>query len=78
MIKYLGVGGRNGLASVTLSAASAKTFLRDALTTKQLKIEIWSPEAGQAKRATKFKLDKEVSHIVYRDLYDPKHDVRDV
>ncbi|THH01168.1 hypothetical protein EW026_g1487 [Hermanssonia centrifuga] len=61
VIKYLGVGGRNGLASVTLSAASAKTFLRDALTTKQLKIEIWSPEAGQAKRATKFKLDKEAS-----------------
>ncbi|PSR76174.1 hypothetical protein PHLCEN_2v8597 [Hermanssonia centrifuga] len=61
VIKYLGAGGRNGLASVTLSAASAKTFLRDALTTKQLKIEIWSPEAGQAKRATKFKLDKEAS-----------------
>ena len=60
VIKYLGAGGRNGLASVTLSANSAKTFLREALTTRQLKIEIYVPEAGQGKRATKFKLDKEV------------------
>ncbi|KAI0342296.1 DNA mismatch repair protein [Trametopsis cervina] len=61
VIKYLGPGGKSGLASVTLSANSAKTFLRDALTTKQLKIEIYVPEAGQGKRATKFTLDKEAS-----------------
>lgn len=60
VIKYLGPGGRGGLASVTLSANSAKTFLRDALTARQLKVEIWVPEAGQGKRSTKFKLDKEV------------------
>lgn len=60
VIKYLGPGGKGGLASVTLSSNSAKTFLRDALTTRQLKVEIWVPEAGQGKRATKFKLDKEV------------------
>lgn len=60
VIKYLGPGGRDGLPSVTLSSNNAKTFLRDALTSKQLKVEIWVPEAGQGKRATKFRLDKEV------------------
>ena len=67
MIKYLGPGGKSGLASVTLSANSAKTFLRDALTTRQLKVEIWVPEAGQGKRATKFKVDKEVRRILLLD-----------
>lgn len=63
VIKYLGAGGKAGLASVTLSANSAKTFLREALTTRQLKIEIYVPEAGQGKRATKFVLDKEVGRV---------------
>ncbi len=58
VIKYL--GGRAGLPSVTLSESLAKSFLRDALTSKQLKVEIWAPEAGQGKKATKFVLDKEV------------------
>ncbi|KAI0073650.1 DNA mismatch repair protein [Panus rudis PR-1116 ss-1] len=61
VIKYLGAGGKSGLASVTLSARSAKAFLREALTARQLKVEIWVPEAGQAKKATRFKLDKEAS-----------------
>ncbi|KIP09722.1 hypothetical protein PHLGIDRAFT_300246 [Phlebiopsis gigantea 11061_1 CR5-6] len=61
VIKYLGPGGRGGLPSVTLSATSAKTFLREALTARQLKVQIWVPEAGQGKRATKFRLDKEAS-----------------
>ncbi|KAI9065630.1 DNA mismatch repair protein [Trametes sanguinea] len=59
VIKYL--GGRHGLPSVTLSESLAKSFLRDALTSKQLKVEIWVPEAGQGKKATKFVLDKEAS-----------------
>ncbi|PIL27652.1 hypothetical protein GSI_10804 [Ganoderma sinense ZZ0214-1] len=59
VIKYL--GGRAGLPSVTLSESLAKSFLRDALTSKQLKVEIWAPEAGQGKKATKFILDKEAS-----------------
>ncbi|TBU61130.1 DNA mismatch repair protein [Dichomitus squalens] len=59
VIKYL--GGRAGLPSVTLSESLAKSFLRDALTSKQLKVEIWAPEAGQGKKATKFVLDKEAS-----------------
>ena len=58
VIKYL--GSRGGLPSVTLSESLAKGFLRDALTSKQLKVEIWVPEAGQGKKATKFVLDKEV------------------
>ena len=45
---------------MTLSESLAKSFLRDALTSKQLKVEIWVPEAGQGKKATKFVLDKEV------------------
>lgn len=36
-------------------------LLREALTTKQLRVEIWVPEAGQGKKCAKFKLDKEVS-----------------
>ena len=36
-------------------------LLRDALTIKQLRVEIWVPEAGQGKKAVKFRLDKEVS-----------------
>lgn len=63
VIKYL--GGRAGLASVTLSESLAKSFLRDALTSKQLKVEIWVPEAGQGKKATKFVLDKEVCQSGY-------------
>lgn len=61
VIKYLGPGGKGGLPSVTLSSNSAKTFLREALTSKQLKVEIYVPEAGQGKRATKFRIEKEVS-----------------
>ncbi len=63
VIKYLGPGGKSGLPSVTLSANSAKTFLREALTSKQLKVEIWVPEAGQGKRATRFRLGKAVSPV---------------
>ncbi|KAJ3492212.1 hypothetical protein NLI96_g140 [Meripilus lineatus] len=61
VIKYLGPGGKSGLPSVTLSSNSAKTFLREALTAKQLKVEIWVPDAGQGKKATRFRLDKEAS-----------------
>jgi DNA mismatch repair protein MSH2 len=65
VIKYLGVGGKAaGLPSVTLSESVATTFLRDALTTKQLRVEIWKPEPGQGKKASKFRLDKEVNAIL--------------
>ncbi|KLO12951.1 DNA mismatch repair protein MSH2 [Schizopora paradoxa] len=61
VIKHLGSTGKGGLPSVTLSINVAKAFLRDALTVKQLKVEIWIPEAGSGKKTTKFVLDKEAS-----------------
>ncbi|ETW75892.1 hypothetical protein HETIRDRAFT_152464 [Heterobasidion irregulare TC 32-1] len=62
VLKYLGAGGRQaGLPSVNLSSSVAKTFLREALTVKQLKVEIWVPEPGQGRKAKKFVLDKEAS-----------------
>ena len=60
VIKYLG-GPR--LPSVSLKTSVAQTFLREALTTKQLRIEIWAPEPGQGKKCSKFRLDKEVNSI---------------
>ncbi|GAA5944308.1 mismatch repair ATPase MSH2 [Sporobolomyces koalae] len=47
-----------GLPAVSLSHAVATSFLRDALTTKQLRIEIYSQEKGTA---YKWKLAKEAS-----------------
>ncbi|KAF8906541.1 DNA mismatch repair protein [Gymnopilus junonius] len=62
VIKYLGTGGRStGLPSVTLKTSVAHNLLRDALTIKQLRIEIWVPEVAQGKKAVKFRLDKEAS-----------------
>ncbi|KAF7335971.1 DNA mismatch repair protein 2 [Mycena sanguinolenta] len=62
VIKYLGSGGRAaGLPCVSLKASVAQTLLRDALTSKQLRVEIWVPESGQGKKCTKFRLDKEAS-----------------
>ncbi|KAJ7512587.1 muts domain V-domain-containing protein [Mycena galericulata] len=62
VIKYLGQGGRAaGLPCVNLKASVAQTLLRDSLTSKQLRVEIWVPESGQGKRCTKFRLDKEAS-----------------
>ncbi|KAG8940904.1 MutS-like protein [Tulasnella sp. 424] len=57
IIKYL--GKKDQLASVVLSTTVAKTFLRDALTVKQLRIEIWSTEGG--KKSAKFNLSKQAS-----------------
>ncbi|KAK7471034.1 MSH2 protein [Stygiomarasmius scandens] len=62
VIKYLGAGGRAaGLPSVSLKTTVAQTLLREALTSKQLRVEIWVPEGGQGRKVTKFKLDKEAS-----------------
>lgn len=62
VIKYLGAGGRAaGLPSVTMKTTVAQMLLREALTIKQLKVEIWVPENGQGKKVSKFVLDKEVS-----------------
>jgi DNA mismatch repair protein MSH2 len=61
VIKFLGSGGKAaGLPSVALKISIAQAFLREALTSKQLRAEIWVPEPGQGKKYSKFKLDKEV------------------
>ncbi|GLB39260.1 putative component of the post-replicative DNA mismatch repair system (MMR) [Lyophyllum shimeji] len=62
VIKYLGAGGRAaGLPSVTLKVSVAQMLLREALTVKQLRIEIWEPEPGQGRKCAKFRLAKEAS-----------------
>lgn len=62
VIKYLGAGGRTaGLPSVSLKVSVALMLLREALTVKQLRVEIWVPEPGQGKKCSKFRLDKEAS-----------------
>ena len=61
VIKHLGGAGKAGLPSVTMSVNVAKAFLRDALTARQMRVEIWVPEGGgTGKKGSKFKLDKEV------------------
>ncbi|BGP27056.1 DNA mismatch repair protein MSH2 [Rhodotorula toruloides] len=61
VLKYLG-SKEDGLPAVTLSHAVAQAFLRDALTTKQLRVEIWEPEGGGVGRgSTKWKLAKAAS-----------------
>ncbi|KAF4616671.1 hypothetical protein D9613_008625 [Agrocybe pediades] len=61
VIKYLGAGRPTGLPTVSLKTSIAYTILREALTTKQLRVEIWEPEAIQGKKSSKFRLDKEAS-----------------
>lgn len=60
VLKYLGAGGKTaGLPSVILSSTLGHAFLREALTVKQLRVEIWVPAPGQGRKATKFVLQKE-------------------
>ncbi|KAL4078153.1 muts domain V-domain-containing protein [Scleroderma yunnanense] len=62
VLKYLGAGGKaGGLPSVTLNYTLGHQFLREALTIKQLRVEIWVPTPGQGKKAAKFVLQKEAS-----------------
>lgn len=73
VLKYLGSGGKTtGLPSVTLRPTVATSFLREALTTRQLKVEIWIPEAGHGKKVSKFKLDKEVRQGAFIFLLELK------
>ncbi|KAM0746141.1 putative DNA mismatch repair protein MSH2 [Meredithblackwellia eburnea MCA 4105] len=57
VLKYL--GRAPGLPSCTLSLAVAQSFLRDALTAKQLRVEIYHSDGG--KSSNKWTLDKEAS-----------------
>jgi DNA mismatch repair protein MSH2 len=68
VLKYL--GGRrdaaSGLPCAHMSEAQAKAFLREALTVKQLRVEIWVPKKGtSAKRPAEFVLDKEVRSLAW-------------
>ena len=61
VIKLLGSGAKR-LPSVTLKATLAQNLLREALTAKQLRVEIWTCEgSGKKSSASKWKLDKEAS-----------------
>ncbi|PWZ03787.1 putative DNA mismatch repair protein MSH2 [Testicularia cyperi] len=69
-LKYLGAAGKDkrGLPSVTLSVAAAKNFLRDALTTRQMRVEIWSNAGG--KRNNQWSIAKEASPGNLQQLED--------
>lgn len=62
VLKHLGKKGNDGgLPSCTLSVPAAKSFLRDALTAKQLRIEIWSPVDGSGRRSGSWQISKQAS-----------------
>lgn len=63
------------MESVTLKVSVAQTLLREALTSKQLRVEIYEPEGGQGKKSPNFELTKEVrvaalfGPLYYNDLF---------
>ncbi|KIJ24074.1 hypothetical protein M422DRAFT_39300 [Sphaerobolus stellatus SS14] len=67
VLKWFGRGYRSGnqkegLPSCTMRTEQAKSFLREALTARQLRVQIWVPEAGSSKKnPSKWKLDKQAS-----------------
>ncbi|CEL63099.1 DNA mismatch repair protein msh-2 OS=Neurospora crassa (strain ATCC 24698 / 74-OR23-1A / CBS 708,71 / DSM 1257 / FGSC 987) GN=msh-2 PE=3 SV=1 [Rhizoctonia solani AG-1 IB] len=71
VIKQLGKG-KDALPSVTLSSTVAKIFLREALTTRQLRIEIWTPEGSKGKSAsgTRWELSRRASPGNLQDVED--------
>ncbi|KAJ9104285.1 hypothetical protein QFC20_004567 [Naganishia adeliensis] len=85
VIKYLGAGGASkasssisnvngmtakGLPSLTLSMALAKGFLREALTSRQMRVEIWESSGGIQRNASKWQLGKEASPGNLQQLED--------
>ncbi|SNX87257.1 probable DNA mismatch repair protein MSH2 [Melanopsichium pennsylvanicum] len=60
-LKYLGSGGKDkgGLPSITLSTAAAKSFLREALTSRQMRVEIYGNAGG--KRNNSWSITKQAS-----------------
>lgn len=76
VIKYLGGrsssskhGNSAGLPSCTLSKAVATNFLREALTSRQLRVEIWTP-ASSSKSREGWVLDKSASPGNLQDVED--------
>lgn len=71
MLKYLGPkrdGPQSGLPSCTLSAQVAKSFLRDALTSKQLRIEIYVKQGK--KTSNKWEIGQQASPGNLSELED--------
>ncbi|PWN51340.1 putative DNA mismatch repair protein MSH2 [Violaceomyces palustris] len=67
-LKYLGGGKDKGLPSITLSVAAAKNFLREALTARQMRVEIWSNAGG--KRNNSWAISKQASPGNLQELED--------
>lgn len=73
VLKYLGKkSDQGGVPSCTLSLTAAKSFLRDALTTQQLRIEIWAPSSGDGsgRRTGAWHLSKQASPGNLQDVED--------
>ncbi|KZV87734.1 DNA mismatch repair protein [Exidia glandulosa HHB12029] len=66
VVKVLGKGTRK-LNSVVLRPVLAKSFLREALTARQLRVEIWSLED---KKANKWTMDRQASPGNLQDVED--------
>lgn len=74
VLKFLGKrsGDHAGLASCTLTVPAAKGFLRDALTSKQLRVEIWAPKSGgSGRRDGSWELKRQVRRVAA--LADRRH-----
>lgn len=69
VIKQLGSGGTGSLPSVLLKTTVALSFLRECLTVRQLRVEIWVPDAGQTKKCVRFHIDKEVSLFSFISIF---------
>ena len=68
-LKYLGSGGKDrGLPSITLSVPAAKNFLREALTTRQMRVEIYANAGG--KRNNQWTVSKQASPGNLQQLED--------
>ncbi|EJT47892.1 DNA mismatch repair protein MSH2 [Trichosporon asahii var. asahii CBS 2479] len=65
VLKYLGSSRAKdgGLPSVSVSMTLAKAFLRDCLTARQMRVEIWEPETGSTgkRNHTRWKIGKTAS-----------------
>lgn len=49
-----------------LKVSVAQTLLREALTSKQLRVEIYESEGGQGKKSANFELTKEVRLVAFQ------------
>lgn len=64
VLKYIGSSRRDGaMPSVSVSMTLAKEFLRECLTTRQMRVEIWEPETGSSgkRNHARWKLGKAAS-----------------